>query len=508
MHICSALSPPSGLLGPHNRHRKAKFEAFIVTRISMALSICLTHDERKPITPGSVVLGVVKLRIHEDQIIESLEIDFKGLTKVFLKQNYGDLAASRADYLSKGYLFSRHQNLYSGGGCVQRKGAYAWPFAFRVPLFAAPRILPSGSKDLFNSTVPWRGDLVVDKRPHPLPPSMVHTGRFLCSVHYFLEATLVQRPAEINGAKGTSTKVQASRNIPIQSLDMTPRAEGDWPYVIHRRRMRCASTGAHIHTALRRITLLPAKALGVSAGCETELCFSVLLPQRIDSGGKSPLYIPVSCSIQPSSAVQSSGPASAVMERSLESIELFFKLSLIRLTQARAGCHTSSSSKRIFMRKGSATMPVSSLASPTTTLAETDTRTNTSAFSVNLGDMADLSVPTELLVADFSTYNIAQSHSFEVIFRVRYAGKKHRVALRWVPVSVVPRSEDNLERRLLSAGVEEDDVWGCDSVGIPWREYAATRSGGMREGLEAWVEEYDESDEDDGPKTPPPMYTA
>ncbi|KAL6247957.1 hypothetical protein RBB50_005305 [Rhinocladiella similis] len=474
----------------------------------MTLSIRLSLDEGKPITPGSVVLGVVKIETNEDQIIESLNIDFKGLTKVFLKQkNYSDLVSPLPDYLSKGYLFSRHQSLYNGGG-IQRKGTYAWPFAFRVPLFAAPRILPSGSKDLFKSTVPWRGDLVVDKRPQPLPPSMIHTGRFLCSVHYFLEATLVQRPAETQGGKNKSTKVQTSRAIPVQSLDMAPGERalhgGDWPYVVHRRKMRCTSTGACLHTALRHIPFLPMKALGLSQEGERELCFSVLLPQKIDSGEQSPLSIPVSCSIHKSLASWSPGPASGLVGRSSESFELFFKLSLILHTQARAGCHTCASSKRIFVRQGSATMPESGPASSPTP-SETETGANTPAFSVNLSDMVDLSIPSELLTADFSTYNIAQSHSFEVVLRIRYAGKKHKVFLRDVPVTVVPRSENELERQL-SEGVEEDDVWGCDSVGIPWREYAA-RSSGTREALEALVEDY-ESDGDDRPKTPPPRYIA
>lgn len=49
----------------------------------MALSISLSHGEGEHFTPGSMVLGVVQLTNHEDQIIESLMIDFRGLSSVF-----------------------------------------------------------------------------------------------------------------------------------------------------------------------------------------------------------------------------------------------------------------------------------------------------------------------------------------------------------------------------------------------------------------------------------------
>ncbi|KIW32665.1 uncharacterized protein PV07_04194 [Cladophialophora immunda] len=58
----------------------------------------------KPLTSGFMVLGVVKFNIYEERIIESLKIDFRGRTKVFLDQNYGDMVISRTDYASESYL--------------------------------------------------------------------------------------------------------------------------------------------------------------------------------------------------------------------------------------------------------------------------------------------------------------------------------------------------------------------------------------------------------------------
>ncbi|KAK5188005.1 hypothetical protein LTR92_011793, partial [Exophiala xenobiotica] len=199
----------------------------------MALSINLSRDEGKPFTPGSMVLGVVKFTTYEDRNIESLNIDFKGVAKAFLNQNYGDLVVSRTDYVSKSYLFSRHLDLYRGEG-IQHRGTYAWPFAFRIPLFAAPRAVPPGSKESFYPKHPWKGDLALSA--HPLPPSMNQNGKFVCTVQYGLEATLVHSPAATTQAKSRSEKKQASRIVPVESLDMSSNTHSgdDWPYTIHR----------------------------------------------------------------------------------------------------------------------------------------------------------------------------------------------------------------------------------------------------------------------------------
>ncbi|KAK4935118.1 hypothetical protein LTR10_023763 [Elasticomyces elasticus] len=123
----------------------------------------------------------------------------------------------------------------------------------------------------------------------------------------------------------------------------------------------------------------------------------------------------------------------------------------------------------------------------------------------------DLSISADLLAADFSTYNIARSHSLEVRFCVKYENKKHQIALRNIPIRVVPPSGRELDRRL-SEGVEEDDRYGCYLAGIQWQDYQGNSSGTevhaeAGEFLQA-VMESSGGHGDLAPGTPPPAYTA
>ncbi len=464
----------------------------------MALSIRLSHDEATPFTPGSAVLGVVKLTTHEEQIIESLDIDFRGLTKVLLNQNYGDLVVSRTDYVSKSYLFSRHLSLY-GGDSIQYKGTYAWPFAFRIPLFAAPRAVIPGSKESFFPKYPWKGDLALDV--HPLPPTMVQTGKFVCTVQYVLEATLLQRPAAPNHRKSKDNKVQASKRISVQNLEMpSPTYSGsDVPYIIHRHKMPSPSAESS-HRSVQR--LLPIFRKGLCPKSEVNIRFSVFLPKKLEIKEQQSLSIPVSCTMDNSPASQEL--LSSAVDRCPNLIIYSFKLTLVQHTHVRAGCHTSSLKKRIFTRKGSGILSIAY-----TNTSASQPVGNTPTSSVNLCDNADLSVPAGLLGADFSTYNIARCHSLEVFFWMKYERKKHKFTLRDVPIQVVPQYSSELERRL-SEGVEEDDVYGCDLAGIQWRDYTGSASG-MTSGVAGISQAVIEDSGGDGdviPATPPPAYTV
>ncbi|KAK5215480.1 hypothetical protein LTR72_011472 [Exophiala xenobiotica] len=447
----------------------------------MALSINLSRDEGKPFTPGSMVLGVVKFTTYEDRNIESLNIDFKGVAKAFLNQNYGDLVVSRTDYVSKSYLFSRHLDLYRG---------------------EAPRAVPPGSKESFYPKHPWKGDLALSA--HPLPPSMNQNGKFVCTVQYGLEATLVHSPAATTQAKSRSEKKQASRIVPVESLDMSSNTHSgdDWPYTIHRHTMYFPLADSSYRPARRLFQSFSRN--GQHDVPRTEMVFSVLLPKKLETKKPQTLSVPTSCR---------QGNSTAAHRVALSAVELWpdlvvhsIKLSLLQHTQVRAGCHTSSSTRRIFSRKGSCTVPISCM-DP----SASQTATNSLTSSFNLCDAMDLSISADLLAADFSTYNIARSHSLEVRFCVKYENKKHQIALRNIPIRVVPPSGRELDRRL-SEGVEEDDRYGCYLAGIQWQDYQGNTSGTevhaeAGEFLQA-VMESSGGHGDLAPGTPPPAYTA
>ncbi|KIW86516.1 hypothetical protein Z517_01914 [Fonsecaea pedrosoi CBS 271.37] len=465
----------------------------------MALSIKLSYDEEKPLTPGSMVLGVVKLTTYEERIIESLNIDFKGRTKVFLNQYYSDMVVSRTDYTSESYLFSRHMSLHSGES-IEDKGTYSWPFAFRIPLFAAPRAVAPGTTDSFYPMRPWKGDLA--RVAHPLPPSMKQSGKFICSIQYVLEATLVYRPPAANHLKRKGATLQASRSISVQSLDMTCRTRpgDDWPYSVHRHTMCCAPGRYPSQSIYRLIPILPRTS--AHSASEAKLFFSVWLPKKVEIKEQQALFVPISCTMGHSTVGQELSPLTD--EQCPNAVVCSFKLALVRHTQVRAGSHTSSSSQRVFIRRGSVTVPVSH-GEP----SATQTTTSTPTSSANLCDATDMSLPPDLLTADFSTYNIARFHSLEISFRMKYRKKKHKFTLRDVPLRVVAQSERELERRL-SEGIEEDDEYGCYLSGIQWQDYRANTSGTgdpTREFLQAIIAEPG-GDGDCVSEIPPPGYTA
>lgn len=460
----------------------------------MVLSIHVSHNEQKPFTPGSTVHGMVKLTMCEGQTFETVSINFRGVTKVLLKQHYGDLVVERSDYVSESYLFSRHLDLYAGES-IHQYGTYAWPFAFRIPLFAALRALPLGSKDLFYPKSPWKGDLTLEA--HPLPPSMQRSGIFNCTVQYVLEATLVQRNPTASHTKGKSKKTQTSCTISVQNLEMLSptRSGGDWPYDIYRDTLRLHFADS-VHESIRNpLPIFSRKA--IPPELVGNLSFSVLLPRRLEMKGQPELSIPVSCTMDSCLAAQKSPQ---LVGNCPEFVLYSFKLSLVQHIRVRAGCHAGSSNKKVFSRKGSGILPISC------TDRATFRRERDITTSVNLCDSSDLSIPRQSLAADFSTYNIARFHTLNVVLRMKYRGKKHKLALHDAPLQVVPENGGELERRL-SEGVEEDDVYGCDLTGIQWQEHTplfnvTERGTGPNSGTE------NGENGDFASTTPPPAYHA
>lgn len=458
----------------------------------MALSISLSHDEGTQFTPGSIVLGVVKLTNHEDQIIESCKMDFRGQSSAFLNQNYGDMGSSRADVVSKTYLFSRHLDLYIGEG-LHRKGTHVWPFAFRIPLFAAPRLVSPGSKELFYPKNRWRGDFVVDRRQaHPPPPSMHEAGKFVCNVRYTLEAALSYRVS----AAGKGKSLQASCSVPVQNLEMSPRvsARDEWVYMIHRHTLRCSIADSSHQHHFRRLRIFRRKSQHLDP--EVKLCVSVLLPKEIEIKERQTLSVPVACTME--QLLTADGPKRPVVGRDLDLVVHSFKLSLFRHTEVRAGCHNSSSIRKFFTRKGTCIVPVSLANS-----SEPNREENSPNPIIKLSNIVDLSISKHYLVPDFSTYNIARFHTIEMQFSLMYGGKKNKFALRNVPIRVIPQTEGELESRLNEA-LEPDDEFGCDLVGIQWRNYRGSTG---RSDYEALGLPSDGGD-DRCPSFPPPAYTV
>lgn len=459
---------------------------------SMALAISLSHSQGEQFTPGSMVLGVVKLTNHEDQIIKSLSIDFKGLSSVFLNQNYGDMGVSRSNAGSKAYLFSRHLDLYSGEG-LHHKGTHVWPFAFRIPLFAAPRLIMPGSKELFYPRKPWKGDFVLERHlAHPLPPSIQMSGKFVCSVRYCLEAVLTYRSSAVTKPK----KLRASHTISVRSLEMSLHAstEGDWSYVKNQH-ILCSASAQSWKQYLRQPWLILHRKEKHHVP-DVQLCFSVFLPKEIQVKATQMLSIPVACTMIHLS--EAGEQQSQTVDRNLNLVVHSFKFTLFQHAWVRAGSHDSSSVKKILTRKGTCIVPVSHTSSSNSCGAE-----NSPDHIVNLSNVVDMSIPESVLSPDFSTYNITRFHSLEIRFYLSYGGRKNQFVLRDVPIRVISQSSETLQRRL-SEGLESDDEHGCNLVGICWRNYrfAAVSADHDALGLAS------DSDGDLCPETPPPVYTA
>ncbi|KIV88577.1 hypothetical protein PV10_08247 [Exophiala mesophila] len=427
-------------------------------------------------------MGVVKFTNHADQMIESLTLDFQGQSKVFL---HHDMGTARPRNVSESYLFSRHADLHCDQG-IQQKGNYFWPFAFRIPLFAAPRLLDSEFPEIFYPELPWRGDFVNEPfTAHPLPPSMQEMGRSMCSIQYKLAASLVYRLP----ASSKSKKMQASRTIPVQSLDMSS-ATSSGPgnaYVIHRHTFPEGKSSSSQHF----LHLLPGFRGEQQSYTDVKICFSALLPKTLNLNVRQALSIPICCAMK-------KGPpdVSVVVPRAILEVHSA-KISLFQHTRIRAGSHSNETVKRIFTRKGSCVIPITRSTSKATSNEEGEVDTTW----VDLCNVIDLTVPTKSITPSFSTYNIARFHSLEVRFCLCLGGHKNRMVLRRVPIQVLPQTSGELAKRL-NEGLEADDAHGCGLLGLQWRGREEARAALVYDG---WTFMAD-VDDDLYPAFPPPAY--
>lgn len=401
----------------------------------MSLLIRISNDDGNRYCPGSLILGVVELTLHEDQPIGTLSIGFTGRASVLLVQAYGDMTTSRKDYKSVGYLFSQHLNLYQGKW-THRKGKYMWPFAFRVPKAAAPRAVSPASPDFFHQERPWRSDY--NPGQHRLPPSFSHGGHFLCFVEYTLDANLL-RP---NGSR--CKNLTAVKAVQIQATTEYSESlqTGDHSYATYE------------HTALCRLgkslSMLPKclRSRSIRTG-RAEICMLVSTRKSITLREKSALPLNVAARVEYTHSNNDSQHNSKPTHSDHGNLTIkAFKLSLLQLTQVRAGCHRASTERRIVVRKGLLGKEIPLSSSPQTPHQEKSASshqedcTKTPITQVNLADAIKFTIPsTTTICPDFSTYNIANSHVLDITLKMEFACRRFKFHVRH-PIKVLASPSD------------------------------------------------------------------
>jgi Arrestin (or S-antigen), N-terminal domain len=400
----------------------------------MALSIVLSNDEGVPFTPGSLVLGVVKLVALSDQPIGSVAISFVGRSKVLLVHSYGDMTTSRSDYKSCGYLFCKNLNLYSGK-YTHPKGTYVWPFVFRIPEFAHSNL--DGYTDMgdtFDHRPPWRGSDNFDH--HPLPPSMDHTGAFNCSVEYLLHATLIRPPKPyiaFSNNVGVSKFIQV--DCPPERID--PEAGNEWPYETYHRNFHIRCTDPSTSMKNRVVLMIRRSAQGSMEAAPRpklgiQLC--VLVPKIVGTRPDTTIPILLSVTCLSKTGAKKDGCLAEVPFPSPTIRIKRFTISISTHTRVRAGCHFPVEKRKVFLGKGACEIP---LTGDTSGGEVSNEPTPFPTNSVNLGDIANVRFPHGRLVPDFSTYNIFRAYCLDLRFKVGYAHKTFNFAIRDIPVRVV-----------------------------------------------------------------------
>ncbi len=230
---------------------------------------------------------------------------------------------------------------------------------------------------------------------------------------------------------------------------------------------------------------------------KAELHVSVLVPKQVILNEQAALSVLVAAIAQTTTGNAIQQNSDEVASPHTNVIVRSFKASFFEHTRVRAGCHRMSGDKRIFVRKGSCLLPL--LGTPSLDPGQsTGTRPDHGrAISVNLADIVDLAVPVAGLVPDFSTYNIARSHSLEILFKLEYENKRFEINLRNMPV------------RLLAPELERVDQTGPDQT--EWPDIQSTGDG---DGVwivpppSEWDLDYEDNAFDALLVEPPPRYSA
>lgn len=385
---------------------------------SAAMSLSIVVSNTQTYNPGSLVVGIVKLDTVSDQDIGSVSVSLTGRGKVLLIHNFGDMTTSRNDYQSCGMLFRRELVLYRGK-YTHSKGSYSWPFAFQIPELTDPP-LPEYDKPPFSAKPPWRHS------SHSLPPSMKVRGSFVCSVEYLLEAAHVHCQNVVTGS--LTRTIKASREIHVKSLSEVSTNDGCWPYTIF-----------HQYLRLRPANKLRALIKNQKSN-KISLRLCILVPKTLSLDG-SPVPLVVSaafCGLQDHKTNIGEQIRSLAPTVGLKGFKIIIEVH----TKVRAGCHSLECIKSTTLGAATCDVPMlGDLSSHTELLPPTK--------SIILGDIADISPVDKALVPDFSTFNIARSHTFKLKLHIRFGRKDFKRTLGDMPIKVLSAPTEPVDEALL-----------------------------------------------------------
>lgn len=404
----------------------------------MSLSLVLSPTSEKKYKPGSLVQGTVFLTTRNSISIGSIKVAFRGLSRVTLTQNYGDLNVSNTDYHSCAVLFQIERPLYAGGKWTHQAGHYSWDFEFQIPT-SVERSSGVGSRCpyLSNQDDWWTAD--ASRKAQPLPSSMLYSCRgFTCSVEYVLEATLAPPTGR---AMPKSLVSKGMLNVHSDALvDSDINEPGILTHVRFDEVLR--SYPWHRKYSMHKPFARLFKASSASRDGHAEepptppssLKISVLLPKMIEvkseystidiffsahSGG-----VPNSCS------ASSSNPIPCITQPVVMNT---MRIAIIQFTRVRAGHHTSTSTRKTYTRKTTCSLPLQ--VSPSTDSQDFDPVEREEV--VNLGKVTELRIAKEFLLADFATSNISVEHALDLEIGLEFDGRRVDVVRKDVPIRVI-----------------------------------------------------------------------
>jgi hypothetical protein len=375
----------------------------------MALSIVWNEGIDKTCRPGSLLSGDVRLLAAKQQPLGQVAITFAGRCKVRIERSNGQ---STTYYYSKGYYFRQRQQLHEGDFTFQA-GTYRWPFRFIMPACADRGLIQSqnGKGDMFEPVVPWRGTNTEEL--HLLPPSF--NGPRRCSVEYYLKAEMTP-PRSSSSLFSRSLEDKVMLNF--RPLGLAPSL--DQTFRNSKRRF-----------SIRTLKLLPEdseerhsfrhRLKGVfqsSSLPELNLQVEVSIPRRVAATPGTPFPCLVSVSHCATVAEDTRQvPQSSVQIRR-------FELELRSHTEARTRYHKDHKREKIALGAGSGTairiQNVDHTYEKTKSAYGTDQ--GGAIVTTDLASMHGVRIPSGV-TSDFSTYNIAHYHTFELKLRLECAGE-------------------------------------------------------------------------------------
>jgi hypothetical protein len=293
---------------------------------------------------------------------------------------------------------------------------------------------PSPLGDTFDHRPPWRGSGAFDH--HPLPPSMDHTGTFNCSVEYLLHATLI-RPPKPHIAFSNNVCISKFIQVDCPPARIDSEAGNEWPYETyhHNFQIRCVNPSTSMkNRVILMIRRSAQSSMEAAPRPKISIQLSVLVPKIVGTRPDTTIPILLSATCLGMTGAKKVGCLADVQFSSPTMSIKRFTISILTHTKVRAGCHHPVEKKKVFLGKGACEIPLTGDA-PGREVSNEATPFPTN--SVNLGDIANGRFPCGRLVPDFSTYNIFRAYCLDLRFKVEYAHKTIKFAIRDIPVRVV-----------------------------------------------------------------------